>query len=70
MKPVKLSEVKVGDTVQDMKGPDSALFKVAKITRTSVMMKYVSGDNSYKTDELGFTVFSIFSNQKFYLPKN
>lgn len=67
MTPVKLSEVKVGDVIEDMyKGPDATVFKVAKITRTSVMMQYVVGDNSYKVDEFGFTVFSIFSNQIFY----
>lgn len=66
MRPVKLSEVKVRDLVQDMKGLDATVFKVAKVTRTSVMMQYVAGDNSYQTDEFGFTVFSIFSNQIFY----
>ena len=70
MKEVKLREVKVGDRVHDMKGLDATVFEVAKVTRTSVMMKYVAGDKSYQTDEFGFTVFSIFSNQIFYLPKN
>jgi hypothetical protein len=69
MKPVKLSELKVGDQVYDIKTNHighATFFQVVKIKSGSIYLKPVGGFNDYLVADDGNVRFSIFSKEDFY----
>lgn len=66
---VKLSEIKVGDKVNDIKNTDSFLcttLEVVKIKDGGVFFKEIAGFKNGYIDEDGLIRFSTFSNEIFY----
>lgn len=70
MKAVKLSDVKVGDIIFDMRKKTKLRTElgVVKIQDNRVYLKHISGERGYTEDENGLIPFSIFEQENFYKP--